>query len=127
MEKGVLKIIKIHKFITEKALKSKKITFIDKIKSLYKNLISNVYFYCETRIFSQDEVDTLLMVFQGSIKKRIKLLVKRIFLFYKNIFNYRLIIIKNKFVYIIGLNGIKKELSDESIYLYLTTIENKGE
>jgi hypothetical protein len=87
-----------------------------------------IYFDSESRVFSQDEVDTLLTVFQGSIINRFKLLIKRINLFYKNIFDYKLIIIKSKFVYIIGLCGIKKELSDESIYsLYIQNNQSEDQ
>jgi hypothetical protein len=70
----------------------------------------------EPRLFTQDEIDTLLTAPHGSIMNRIKQMKKRIILFYKNIFDYRLIIIKNKFVYIIGLGELKKELREESIY-----------
>ena len=86
-----------------------------------------IYFDCETRLFSQDEIDTLLTVFEGSIINRFKLLIKRIILFNKNISDYKLIIIRNKFVYIIGLNGIKNELSEDSIYSYFMVSEKNGE
>jgi hypothetical protein len=68
------------------------------------------------RVFTQDEVDTLLTAIHGSIINTIKLITKRIILFYKKIFDYRLIIINSKFVYIIGIGEFKKELSEESYY-----------
>jgi len=72
----------------------------------------------ETRIWTQDEVDTLLTALHGSIVNRIKLIIKRIIFSFKNILFYKLIIIKNRFVYIIGLGNFKKELREESIYSY---------
>jgi len=69
-----------------------------------------IYFEHEVRIFTQDEIDTLLTALHGSIMNRIRQIIKRIILFYKNIFDYRLIIIKNRYVYIFGLRVYKKEL-----------------
>ena len=86
-----------------------------------------IYLDYEPRLFTQDEIDTLLTALHGSIINRIKLIIKRIILYFKNIFDYKLIIIKNKFVYIIDLGGIKKELREESYYSYIMETENNGE
>jgi hypothetical protein len=96
-----------------------KISFINKIKSSYKNWTSNnnIYLNREThRVFTQDEIDVLLTALHGSIINRIKLIIKRIILFFRNSLEYKLIIIRNKFVYIIGLDGLKKELREDSYY-----------
>ena len=70
------------------------------------------------RVYTQDEIDTMLTAFHGSLIHRIKLLSKRIILSFKNFLEYKLIIIKNKFIYIIGLNYLKKELREDSYYGY---------
>ena len=113
------------------AKKAGKISFIDKSKASYKNWISNNYIYLNRdihRIFTQDEIDTMLTAFHGSLIHRIKLLRKRIILSFKNFLQYKLIIIKNKFVYIIGLDGFKKELREGSYYgfIYDDYIDNGG-
>ena len=82
------------------------------------------YLDYKTRVFTQDEVDALLTALHGSMINRIKLIKKRITLSYKNIFCYRLIIMMNKFVYIIGLGKFKKELKEESIYSYYMEAED---
>jgi hypothetical protein len=84
-----------------------------------------IYLDYKPRVFTQDEVDTLLTALHGSIMNRIKLIIKRIILFYKNIFDYRLIVMKNKFVYIIRIGEFKKELSEESYYSYFMMAEER--
>jgi len=81
----------------------------------------NIHIYLNRdthRIFTPDEIDAMLTVFHGSLIDRIKLLRKRIILAFKNFLKYKLIIIRKKFVYIIGLDGLKKELREDSYYGY---------
>jgi hypothetical protein len=84
-----------------------------------------IYFDYKTKLFSQDEVDTLLTALHGSIMNRIKIIKKRIIFSFKSISDYRLVIIMNKYVYIIGLGGFKKELREDSYYSYFMTTEKK--
>ena len=81
----------------------------------------NIHIYLNhdiRRILTLDEIDALLTVYHGSLIDRIKLLRKNIILSLKNFLEYKLIIIRKKFVYIIGLDGIKKELRENSYYGY---------
>ena len=80
-----------------------------------------IFFEQETRVYSQEEIETILTVIHGSIMNRIRHIIKQIIIAYKNLFFYKLIIITNKFVYIFGLCNFKKELCDDSVYLYLMT------
>jgi len=87
----------------------------------YKNRISNNYIYLcrETnRLFAPNDVSAVITDFHGSVINRIKILFNRIFFVFRNIIEYKLIVIKNKFVYIIGLDGIKKELRKDSYYSF---------
>jgi hypothetical protein len=101
------------------ANKTGKISLIKKIKSTYNNRINNIHIYLNretNKVFTQNEIDAMLAALHGSLINRIKILLKRIVFSFKNILEYMLIIIRNKRVYIIGLDGLKRELRDESYY-----------
>jgi hypothetical protein len=71
-----------------------------------------IYLKHETRVYTNDEIDTMLIGLHGSIINRIKLLLKRLVLFYKKFFDYKLIIVNNKYIYKISLGGFRKEFNE---------------
>jgi len=115
-------LLDLNKIRIVEANKSGKISFIDKIKALYNNWISNNHIYLNreiNRVLSQNDIDTMLETLHGSLINRIKMIKKRINLFLRNVLEYKLIVIRNKLVYIIGMDGFKKELRKDSYYSFI--------
>lgn len=70
------------------------------------------YFKQRTRVYTPDEIDSMLIALHGSVMNRIKLLIKRFILFCKKICDYELIIVNKRYVYKIGIGSFKKEFNE---------------